>query len=313
MITLSNPATGASISQPLDLTALMAPVPPTPSSGCALGATIISNGTWAGPTNSVLDDFEHAIGRRLAVVNSGGGGSLPQAFSRVPADWLRARGTAIMPTVMTSTRCTTVTGGTFDANLRQMAVDAKAWGHPYYLRFCHEMNGDWYGYGVKNSHNGNTAAAYVAMWKHVHDIFSNVGANNVKWVWCPDVTNQAAYASLFPGDAYVDYVGCDAYDKATTRQQPLDLFAGAYKALTALSSRPIVIGETGTKSEYGAAYKATWLRNLIPAVQAMPRIAALMVFSALWPNDGDWRIDTPTALAAFAEVAASPAFAGTLP
>ena len=47
------------------------------------------------------------------------------------------------------------------------------------------MNGNWFAWmeGV----NGNQPGEYVAAWRHVHDIFTAVGATNVSWVWCPNV------------------------------------------------------------------------------------------------------------------------------
>jgi hypothetical protein len=33
--------------------------------------------------------------------------------------------------------------GTYDAYITQWAQDAKNWGHPFFLRFDHELNGWW--------------------------------------------------------------------------------------------------------------------------------------------------------------------------
>ena len=67
--------------------------------------------------------------------------------------------------------------------------------------------------------NGNTAAEYVAAWKHVHAIFVRNGATNVRWVWNPNTmgaTTAATYLplywSLYPGDEYVDWLGLDIYN-----------------------------------------------------------------------------------------------------
>ena len=75
--------------------------------------------------------------------------------------------------------------GHHDAYIRKFAEAAKAWGHPFFLRFNWEMNGGWFAWaeGV----NGNKAGEYVAAWRHVHDIFTQVGATNATWVWCPNV------------------------------------------------------------------------------------------------------------------------------
>ena len=78
-----------------------------------------------------------------------------------------------------------VISGTYDSYIRKFAEAAKAWGHPFFLRFNWEMNGGWFAWaeGV----NGNKSGEYVAAWRHVHDIFTSVGATNATWVWCPNV------------------------------------------------------------------------------------------------------------------------------
>ena len=51
---------------------------------------------------------------------------------------------------------------------------AADWGHwPFFLRFDWEMNGFWFPWneGV----NGNKPGEFVAAWRHVHDIFTEVG------------------------------------------------------------------------------------------------------------------------------------------
>ena len=58
------------------------------------------------------------------------------------------------------------------------------------------MNGSWFPWseGV----NGNRAGEYVAAWRHVHDIFTAVGATNVTWVWCPNVDYNNNLAGARP-------------------------------------------------------------------------------------------------------------------
>src|SRR4029079_13040147 len=88
-------------------------------------------------------------------------------------------------------------GQTFDSYVTKWATDAKAWGHPFFLRFNWEMNGWWQfpwttarDPATGRSANGNTSADYVNAWRHVHDIFTRVGATNVSWVWCPNISSN---------------------------------------------------------------------------------------------------------------------------
>ena len=68
----------------------------------------------------------------------------------------------------------TIISGKYDAYIRQWASEAKNWGHPFFLRFNHEMNGDWYPWSEQV--NGNQPGQFVQAWRHVHDIFTQVGA-----------------------------------------------------------------------------------------------------------------------------------------
>jgi len=68
----------------------------------------------------------------------------------------------------------------------------------------HEMNGDWFWWG------GKDPATFIKVWQHMFDYFSQTkGLDNLLWVYGPNHgKNTAAY---YPGDAYVDLVGLDAY------------------------------------------------------------------------------------------------------
>jgi len=74
----------------------------------------------------------------------------------------------------------TIVSGKHDRYIRQWAQDAKKWGKPFYLRFGHEMNGNWNSWspGV----NGNKVREYAPAWKRVHRMFREEGATNVRWV-----------------------------------------------------------------------------------------------------------------------------------
>jgi hypothetical protein len=64
-----------------------------------------------------------------------------------------------------------------------------------------------------------SAADFIAAYRHVESIFDNQGATNVEWTWqmtayafrvSPSSSQYAA--KWYPGDAYVDNVGGDAYN-----------------------------------------------------------------------------------------------------
>src|SRR5262245_21309491 len=92
-----------------------------------------------------------------------------------------------------------ITAGTYDTFIWDWATEAKDWGHPFFMRYDWEMNGWWYpwGEGMLNPSNGqiingNHPGDFVKMWRHVRDIFTQVGATNVTWVWCPNIMSTGA-------------------------------------------------------------------------------------------------------------------------
>jgi hypothetical protein len=198
-----------------------------------------------------------------------------------------------------------VTAGNYDAYITGWAQAAKAWGHPFFLRFSWEMNGSWFNWGVGN--NGTTAAEYVAMWRHVHDIFTRVGATNASWVWCPNVDptgTLANLAGLYPGDGYVDWTCLDGYNGNVPWTSFRDLFSATYDRVMAIApSKPMIIGEVGSTESGGS--KAQWLSDMFAALPArFPAIRGLLWFDKYESGPGghtDWPVETSaTASTAFA-------------
>jgi hypothetical protein len=211
-----------------------------------------------------------------------------------------------------------VIGGRYDNFIRHWAKEARRWGHPFFLRFDWEMNGDWFPWaeGV----NGNRPGEYVAAWRHVHDIFTEVGATNATWVWCPNVDlgdNLRGLASLYPGDAYVDWTGLDGYNSGTNPGRDDhwrsfdELYSRTYRELVEkiAPGKPIAIGEIGSSERGGS--KAHWIREMLRALPARyPQIHAL-VWLDKFEGRLDWPIETSrSAVAAFRVGLRNPAYAG---
>ncbi|MDQ2629430.1 MAG: hypothetical protein M3Y75_00450 [Actinomycetota bacterium] len=207
--------------------------------------------------------------------------------------------------------------GRHDAYIRQWAEDARDWGHPFFLRFNWEMNGEWFAWheGV----NGNRPGEGVAVWRHVHDIFTSVGADNVTWVWCPNIDpfdQMHDLASQYPGHEYVDWTGLDGYNWGTNPARPDrwrsfdELYRETYDEITTAIApgKPMIISEIGS-TEYGGS-KAAWIADAIQSVTTeYPLIRGFLWFEK--HDDGmDWPIETSTASAqAFAAGIQHPAFA----
>jgi Glycosyl hydrolase family 26 len=200
-----------------------------------------------------------------------------------------------------------VIAGHFDSYIREFAAAAKAWGHPFFLRFNWEMNGNWFPWTERT--NGNAAGEYVAAWRHVHDLFAEVGATNVSWVWCPYVdpnTTLQSLTSLYPGNEYVDWTGLDGYNWGPSAEPPRHwrtfsyLFGPTYRQITETiaPTKPMLVGETAS-SEIGGS-KPEWIRQMFESLETeFPRIQGLMWFDK--DETMDWPVETsPGSEAAFA-------------
>jgi len=207
----------------------------------------------------------------------------------------------------------------FDTYVTQWALAAKAWGHPFFLRFDHEMNGNWYGWGTGPGNPlGNTPDDFVAAWRHVQDIFAAVGATNVRWVWAPNTLSHSSPLDTtladYPGDNYVDQTGFSAYNTGATGQwhewvSLASLSTPIYNALTQLTTKPVMLCETASAEPGGD--KAAWITQglLTDLPSLFPRIDAVVWFDK--DKETDWRVDSSFAsLSAFRSVVASPLYQG---
>ncbi|KQR54440.1 hypothetical protein ASF88_06530 [Leifsonia sp. Leaf336] len=219
-----------------------------------------------------------------------------------------------------------IIGGGFDAYLHQYAKAIVATGLPLAIRLDHEMNGTWYPWSELNGSNqpinGNSVGDYVTMWRHVHDIFQQEGANDlVIWLWAPNIVNnlepathatQQFLAGYYPGDDYVDWVGLSGYLRPPWRAGNDFTFGYTFDRslaqLRTLTTKPILLAEVGASETDG--HKPTWVKSFFDGF-ADPKNADIIGFS--WfslaitsyvggeRSTNDWRIDSRAdSLAAFA-------------
>jgi beta-mannanase len=211
----------------------------------------------------------------------------------------------------------TIIAGRHDSYIRSWARAAARYGQPFYLRFAHEMNGDWYPWAA--GVNGNTSEEYIAAWRHVVDIFRAEGASNVRWVWSPNVVYRGStpFDEVYPGDGYVDWIGLDGYNIGASRangrwRSVADIFEVSYDVIAEMTSKPMLIAETASAEQGGE--KAIWIKEgmLEDIPLLFPRVRAVIWFNE--NKESDWRVDTsPTTLAAYKQVVTSAQYTGRLP
>ena len=210
-----------------------------------------------------------------------------------------------------------IINGSHDAYITAWAKASKAWGHPYFLRFAHEMNGTWYPWSEKA--NGNKAGQYVQAWRHVHDIFTKQGATNVTWVWCPNIVfpGNIPLEKLYPGSAYVDWVGMDGYNWAYVgkRHQPKtfsQLFQHTYDILLGMSlHKPMMVAETACTNTQ--VNEANWITDAftVQLPKYFPQIKAFIWFNQ--NKETNWRVESSAATQkAFANAVSSSQYASNI-
>jgi len=184
-----------------------------------------------------------------------------------------------------------ITRGIYDAYFNQFADTIKDFGDPVFISINHEMNGNWYPYSQDYPGTNFTAADYIAMWKHIVTLFRSRGANNVAWVWAPNVpdVNGVPADAYYPGDTYVDWIGPSFYSG-----NQLNAMDNLYR--TYASRKPFFITEWATspeKNKWNSAFpgEAQWVAGFFEALQKRyPRVKGISWFE--WKkDDGDHRLE----------------------
>lgn len=182
-----------------------------------------------------------------------------------------------------------VAAGSEDAKLDKLASSIAPFGRTVEIRYCWEMN---------LPYRKIEASDYVAAARHVHDRFTQAGAKNVRWYFCPGFGRNGANAlAYYPGDAYVDDIGIDVYDRKGEGFQAM--FDRAYHLFDAMN-KPLIIGETGA---LGNLDQGTFLNaSTVTLLRTQyPKVAGVIYFDAAGPR-GDWSL-TPAGLAGFRDFA----------
>ena len=130
------------------------------------------------------------------------------------------------------------------------------------------MNGNWSSWGYRHT----SPAVFVAAWRHIVSLFRALGAQNVTWLWTVNIVNDSRSGKVdsnlrawWPGNSYVTWVGIDGY-YLQPNWQFAPLFGPTIGAVRALTSDPILIGETGAVPAAGQPAK---INDLFAGVRPM--------------------------------------------
>jgi mannan endo-1,4-beta-mannosidase len=196
-----------------------------------------------------------------------------------------------------------IADGASDDYIRTFAAAVRDLNVPVAISLGHEMNGNWYPWGTQAA----SASDFVRAWRHVHDLFLDVGATTVIWVWSPNVVNpvpNVALRPLYPGDAYVDWVGITGYYTTNGQHTFASLFGPTLRSVRAFTRRPVLIAETGAQQ---GPRKPADIADLFAGVAASKDVVGFVWFE--YAKRADWRVTVaPAALAQYRKQAADPRF-----
>ncbi len=200
--------------------------------------------------------------------------------------------------------------GDFDDYIDEWARGLASSEQPVLLRLAHEANGDWYPWSEQR--NGNSPGEYVEVWRYVHQRFDDAGADNVIWVWAPNVNPFGSWpmAGVYPGDDYVDLVGLVGYwghfGETPESVGSFDsVFGSSIEEIRTLTQKPIYISETAASNEGG--FKAAWVDEFLTTIAERRDVVGFVWFEAV--KEDDWRVDSsPDALESFLDGLDQPAF-----
>jgi hypothetical protein len=278
--------------------------PTPPAQGVWLGAWVKPD--WSTPEGraAAFAGFEDQLGAQLPIAHNFQDWS--DEFPGAQEKALLAKSDVLMIS-WSGTDTRSIVQGSYDANIRHRAQAIKDSGLQVLLRFRWEMDRPNLAASVHSPED------YVAAWKHVRRIFSEVGATNAGWVWCPHVTgfveserNAAAY---YPGDDQVEWMCADVY-----AGKDFLSFGGQMDSFLAFAQshdKPIIVGEYGVTEPGTPGQRAAWMREVRTYVKAHPQVKALVYFAAKQDRkpvyDSTFTND-PDGLAAFREMASDPYF-----
>lgn len=242
-----------------------------------------------------LDEFAHSIGRQPNLVSYYS--SLTQPFRVNFARTAASRGAITLDQIgATNVPLESIVRGKYDHDLRSYAAEVKAFGGQVIVSFDHEMNGSWYSWGYQNQ----SAAEFIAAWRHIVNLFREQGTTNVTWLWTVNVINTYNNkipdpVRWWPGNSYVDWVGIDGY-YYTSSWTFSSLFGPTIIDVRKITNDPILIAETGASHSADQPAKIT---DLFAGVHTYGLLGFLWFDMYQKDDMHDWRITSPAAKAVF--------------
>lgn len=149
---------------------------------------------------------------------------------------------------------------------------------PVIFRPWHEMNGDWFWWGGKNT----TPELYRHLFRHTYDLVQNKCRGQIVWAFSPNL-GATSMDDYYPGDKYVDLVGIDIYDFNNNAAAYVEGTRKSLEMLTDFAARHHKIAaftETGCQQ----LPQHTWFtKTLLPLISAYP-VSYVLLWRNAWDN-----------------------------
>lgn len=142
-----------------------------------------------------------------------------------------------------------IAAGKRDDYIRAFARSVAASELTVYVRYAHEMNGDWYPWS-------RDPAQFIVAWRRVVDIFRQAGADNARFVfsmnpslYVPDAQWQANLRRYWPGEAYVDLIGATMISFGGRKNYEVAEFVARFEQARRMFGKHLIITELNTAAE----------------------------------------------------------------
>jgi hypothetical protein len=182
--------------------------------------TAVKFGARAGKTVSAYESYESRVGDKVS--NARLYYLWDQPFPDATATWARDGGRQVFMSVRAkrlngtlvpwSNLAAAQPGSALYAEMRAWATQIKNFQAPVYFTFNHEPE-------TKVSSGNGTAEDYVLAWRNFITILRDEGVTNAEYVFIGTAYGfgRGRAQPYYPGDAYVDAIGADAYNWYTCR------------------------------------------------------------------------------------------------
>lgn len=185
-----------------------------------------------------------------------------------------------------------ILNGEYDELLIRHIDAIKACGQPVLFRLNNEMNGDWCLYSAY--YLGRDTDLYVALYRYIHDLFQQRGADNVLFVFNPNERSFPNYAwnhgfCYYPGDEYVDVVGLTGYNTGTYYKGEYwrgfrEIYDPIYEEYVRKFDHPLIVTEFACSSFGGD--KIAWINDMFDQLKSYPRVRYW-----IWWNGQDYDVN----------------------